>query len=554
MLGAERKVAEQLTRGLSESQRRALDALLEIRDGTAISTLAWARQSPGAPSFRSLARLIEQLDHLRQIGLDPGIRAAVHPDRVKQLAQEGTRLTAQHLRVLSVARRRATLLVTVLDTTERLTDDAVGVFDRLIGRLFRRAERRASTELQRDARSINEKVRLLTKIGGALIDAKESGQDPFDAMAKVIPWDKFVDMIKEAKVLVRPDGPDYLALAERNHALTRRIGPLFLSAFTFHGVTAVGGLVRAIEMLRPFYAGNRRALPKDLPTAFIRRGWRQAVMPGGKIDGAAYELCFFAELRDRLRAGDIWVAGSRQYRAVEDQLITKPLFAAMKEAGPLPVSAPLDCAIHLQQRQDLLNERLRLVADKAGKDQLEDVRLSGSSLKITPLQAVTPEAAELLADRLYGLLPKVRITDLLSEVVAWTGFSDGFTHLRSGLPFEDNRVILTTVLADATNLGLTGMAEACSVATYKQMVWTAGWHLREETYGRALARIVAAQQADPLAAAFGEASTSSSDGQHFPLGGRGESQISMIVGSIRLAPPPNGQRWSPSSRVGSTRR
>jgi len=523
MLGAERKVAEQLTRGLSESQRKALDALLELRDESALSTLAWARQPPGSPGFRSLTKLIEQIDHLRQIGLDPGVRAAAHPDRIKQLVQEGARLTAQHLRALSPARRRAILLVSVLDTTERLTDDAVGVFDRLIGRLFRRADRRASAELQRDARTINEKVRLLTKIGGALIDAKDSGQDPFEAMATVMPWDEFVEMIKEAKTLVRPDGPDYLALAERNHGLMRRIGPLFLGAFTFQGVAAVSGLVRAIEMLRLFYAGNRRTLPKDLPTSFIRRGWRQAVMPGGKIDGAAYELCFFAELRDRLRAGDIWVAGSRQYRAVEDQLIAKPLFAAMKEAGPLPVAAPLDCAIHLQQRQDLLNERLRLVADKAGKDLLEEVRLNGSKLKITPLDAVTPEAAERLADRLYGLLPKVRITDLLSEVAAWTGFGDCFTHLRTGLPFEDERVILTTVLADATNLGLTGMAEACSIATYKQLVWTAGWHLREETYGRALARIVDAQQANPLAAAFGDASTSSSDGQHFPLGGRGES-------------------------------
>jgi hypothetical protein len=313
MLGAERKVAEQLIRGLSESQRAALDTLLEIRDETAISTLAWARQSPGAPGFRSLARLIDQLDHLRQIGLDPGVRAAVHHDRIKQLAQEGARLTAQHLRALSPARRRAILLVTVLDSTERLTDDAIGVFDRLIGRLFRRAERRASADLQRDARTINEKVRLLIKVGEVLISAKESGEEPFGAVARVIPWAQFVDTIKEAKGLIRPDGPDYLALAERNHALMRRIGPLFLGAFTFHGVAAVSGLVRAIEMLRPFYTGNRRTLPKDLPTGFICRGWRQAVMPGGKIDGAAYELCFFAELRDRLRAGDIWIAGSRQY-------------------------------------------------------------------------------------------------------------------------------------------------------------------------------------------------------------------------------------------------
>lgn len=165
MLDAERNVAAQLTRDLSESRRVALDALLDIRDEAAISTLAWARQSPGVANFRSLARLIEQLDHLRAIGLDPVVRAAVHPDRIKQLAQEGARLTAQHLRALSPARRRAILLVTALDTTERLTDDAIGVFDRLIGRLFRRAERRASAELQRDARSINEKVRLLTRIG-----------------------------------------------------------------------------------------------------------------------------------------------------------------------------------------------------------------------------------------------------------------------------------------------------------------------------------------------------------------------------------------------------
>jgi TnpA family transposase len=65
------------------------------------------------------------------------------------------------------------------------------------------------------------------------------------------------------------------------------------------------------------------------------------------------------------------------------------------------------------------------------------------------------------------------------------------------------------------------MADACTVASYKQLVWTAGWHLREETYGRALARIVAAQQMQPLAASFGAGTTSSSDSQNFPLGGRG---------------------------------
>ena len=96
-------------------------------------------------------------------------------------------------------------------------------------------------------------------------------------------------------------------------------------------------------------------------------------------------------------------------------------------------------------------------------------------------------------------------------------------HLHTGLPVSDRQVVLTAVLADATNLGLTRMADACTVASYRQLVWTAGWHVREDTYRQALATIVDAQQRHPLAAAFGAADVSSSDGQHFPTAGRGEA-------------------------------
>jgi hypothetical protein len=121
------------------------------------------------------------------------------------------------------------------------------------------------------------------------------------------------------------------------------------------------------------------------------------------------------------------------------------------------------------------------------------------------------------------MIPNLRITSLLAEVDRWIGFSGAFMHLHSGAPAEDRRVVLTAVLADATNLGLTRMAEACSVASYRQLVWTAAWHLREETYRQALAVLVNAQQRQPLATLFGAADVSSSDGQHFPTGGPGKA-------------------------------
>ena len=195
----------------------------------------------------------------------------------------------------------------------------------------------------------------------------------------------------------------------------------------------------------------------------------------------------------------------------------------MRGAGPLPVAAPATAEAYLAERRALLERRLSEVAGKAAMDGLEDVRIKGDELRISPLKAATPEEAEVLANRLYGMMPNVRITSVLAEVERWTGFSGAFTHLHSGLPADDQRVVLTAVLADATNLGLTRMAEACSVASYRQLAWTVGWHVREETYRHALAVLVNAQQRQPLATLFGAADVSSSDGQHFLTSGRGEA-------------------------------
>ncbi|MBV8318801.1 MAG: hypothetical protein JOZ53_28015 [Planctomycetaceae bacterium] len=66
------------------------------------------------------------------IALDPSWAEGVHPERLRKLAREGARFTAQHLRALSPLRRRATLVATALDTITRLTDDGVGLFDRAV--------------------------------------------------------------------------------------------------------------------------------------------------------------------------------------------------------------------------------------------------------------------------------------------------------------------------------------------------------------------------------------------------------------------------------------
>lgn len=83
--------------------------------------------------------------------------------------------------------------------------------------------------------------------------------------------------------------------------------------------------------------------------------------------------------------------------------------------------------------------------------------------------------------------------------------------------------MLTTILADAINLGLTKMAESCPGTTYAKLAWLQAWHIRDETYGAALAELVNAQFRHPFAEHWGDGTTSSSDGQNFRTGSKAES-------------------------------
>ena len=167
-----------------------------------------------------------------------------------------------------------------------------------------------------------------------------------------------------------------------------------------------------------------------------------------------YETAVVATLRDRLRAGDVWVEGSRDYRRFDAYLpLAHDAERVLAESG-----VETDARVWLARRREWLHERLGEVGAKLARGRLEGVRLENACLRITPYEAVTPPAGERLDRAIDALMPRIRITDLLWEVNSRTGFLDAFTDLRSGRGHSNrNRAaILATVLAGATNLGLGG--------------------------------------------------------------------------------------------------
>jgi hypothetical protein len=159
----------------------------------------------------------------------------------------GGRFTATQLRELLPVRRQAILVATVLDTTARLTDDIIVLFDRAVGRLLRRAEVREEEAVLRNARSVNDKVRLFTQLGEALLAAGDAKQDPLQAVETAVGWDRLARSVEEARRLVTAkragfrgaDGACLAGAASPGSALPQR-APLSWSAGR-RGHSASGG-------------------------------------------------------------------------------------------------------------------------------------------------------------------------------------------------------------------------------------------------------------------------------------------------------------------------
>jgi TnpA family transposase len=517
-----RRVYATLTEGLTSKQQAELDRLLEPRGDAKFSSLAWLRQSPGLPNAKHILEHLERLRAIRDLGLPDDLERSVHQNRLLKLAREGGQTTAQHLRVLEPLRRYAILVAVMLETRATLTDEIIDLHDRILGMLFNRAKRDHAEQFQHSGKAINEKVRLFYKVGQALLEAKQSGKDPFSAIEAILPWEDFTASVAEAEKLAKPEGFDFLYRLTDGYTQLRRYTPELLDTLQLKAAPAARELLAAVDTLREMNGQQVRKVPEGAPAGFVRKRWQDLVFTDQGIDRRFYELCVLAELRNALRSGDIWVQGSRQFKDFEDYLLPAERFATLQAQQALPLAVDTDGERFLQARLELLKQELQRVDQLAASEELPDATITDRGLRITPLEKAVPAEAEALMQQAYALLPHLKITELLLEVDDWTGFNRHFTHIRSGEEAPDRSLLLTAVLADALNLGLRKMAESCAGTSYARLSWLQAWHIRDETYTAALAELTNAQYQHPFACYWGDGTTSSSDGQRFRAGGPGE--------------------------------
>ena len=515
---ARKRAADALVEGLSAEHLKKLDGLLVVDPSVGMTPFAWLKAMPIAPKADHVSELLDRLRMVRRICVPIENAARIHEDRLQQFVREGYASDAHQLGRYAEHRRRAILVATVLDLEMRLTDAILDMADKLIGGLFAKARNAARRRYAASASNVGRLMRMFHGTIEALAAAHEGKADAFEAVDDAVGWPKLLRVREEVQELASLAGEDPLVRAADRWRTLRKFAPALIEALQFRSTRASDPMLAALKLLAGLNQSGKREVPANAPMPF-RKEWRRLVMEEGGPNRRLYETAVLATLRDKLRSGDVWVERSASYRRFDSYLLPPDAVPAVTAGLKLPATADE----WLAGRAGELDRRLKRFSRRLLRGELEGVELRDGRLHVAPVKKTATSETHAFADGIEAMMPPARITELLYEVNRMTGFAAAFTNLRTGERCDDENALLAAILADATNLGLGRMAAASHGVTRDKLIWTADAYIRPETYKAALAKIIGAHHALPIASTWGDGTTSSSDRQFFRSAKRGDA-------------------------------
>jgi len=514
---AEKKIHAILIRDLSVLHKHRLEKLIDLTVKNSKTKLAWLREIPGQSSPDSFIKVIQRLKYIKELDITAEI-SLINPNRLLQLARIGSRYEPHSFRRFKEDKRYALLVAHLLTLSQDLTDHAIEIHDRQMMVLQAKGRKNQEEMQKQNGKSVNEKVVHFADIGTALIAAKEKELDPYAALEEVMPWEKIVESIEEAKVLSRPMDYDYLDLIKTRFNYLRKYTPSLLDSLKFNSTKSAKPLLNALNIIRELNDSGKRKIPDGSPLEFVPKRWQKHVFDDeGNINRQYYEMAALTELKNHIRSGDVWVEGSRLHKDFEEYLAPKSDWELAKVEGTR-LSVNTGFHQYIQERIETVNTKLQWISENT--DKIEGINIEKQRIHIERLQADTPEESRNFSLSLYNRLPRVKLTDLLMEVANWTGFGDAFTHASSNHSpkGEEKSIVMAALMAMGTNIGLTKMADATPDISYRQMANVMQWRLHEDAMARAQATLVNYQHRLSMASYWGDGTTSSSDGMRVPVG------------------------------------
>lgn len=513
LVAAERRIDARIAARLDSTMRMRLNGLLAEKVDGRTSRFVWLRQFEVGKNSADANRLLDRLEFLQGIELSPDVLADIPAHRVTRLRRQGERYFTDGLQDITSARRLAILAVCVVEWMAAIADAVVETHDRIVGATWRDAKKICDARVAEAQSDIAATLAGFESLGATLLLAKGDDMAMAGAVDASCGWKSLETLVANAGQLQRTVKADAMDHIGKGHHRFKLYARRMLSVLDIHCAVVMQPLIDAARVIR-----DRLDIPVGMLSFLSTRSkWRGHFRDADEEKERLWVVAVLCHLRDAFRSGDIWLAHSRRYTDIKQALIP------VEAANVMGLAMPLEPEAWISDRKQRLEQGLVRLGKAVKRGTLPNGTIENGVLRVERLKAdVSEEASDLVLD-LYRRLPEARITDILVEVDEDIGFTDAFTHLRTGAPCRDRIGLLNVILAEGLNLGLSKMANATRSHDFFQLSRLSRWHVESEALDHALEMVIEEQAQLPMAKYWGAGRTASSDGQFFPTTRQGEA-------------------------------
>ena len=513
-----------LTHALSDEHRQKLTALVTADDATLV-TLEDLRAAPKRRSPTELLRHLERIDAIRSHGLSLPPSADLPAAPLGRLARSARVSKPASLAALHEPRRTATLAALFQTLEATALDDAIELFDVLATDIFTHAEEAHRKSRLRSLRDLDAAAIMLRDVGQHVVadgdDALPVAEWRNALFEKIARVDIQAAMASVDSLVTAPDDRRYQEL--RPHwRRVRTLFPALLRRITLDATPAGQPIIAALNYLRRVDDWTKTRMA-EAPTEFLGPAWkRHALDDAGRVaDNRAYVFAALESFRAGLKRRDVFIPAGVRYADPRRGLLSGEAWNAARltvcrsldrspdaeaEVGDLAVR--LDRAWH-QVATNLPNNPSARIERRNDRDELV----------LSPLDKIErPPSLIALQSAISARMPKIDLPDVMLEVAARSSFADVFTHVSERHARVENFTtsLCGALIAQACNIGFEPLVRADQSALSRtRLSWVNQNFIRPETIAAANARIVAAQNALPIAHIWGSGEVASADGIRF---------------------------------------
>jgi TnpA family transposase len=480
------------------------------------------KRLPQNPSVTHFKELIDHYNWLGEYGDISLYLRNISKIKLIQFAEEARSLDAAKISAMRNREKKISLIACLLAQAQSDSKDAMALtFCRCVHCSEKDAVRQYETKDKRDEKTVETMLKLLLGITTeyqAKLSNKSKLIRQFGRQYKKYGGTNKV-IIDCEKALLKDD-KKHLPIIWHKYKNKSKVVISFLEAVDLGSIKKDESLLKAVKLIIEIKKGNKNkewvTLSKKPDLSFAPKAWLSliAAEDGKTINTKHFEACVMSQLRDKLRAGDVYLKGGDAYGDYRQALIPwkdcVPLLPAFCELTGIPNAA--------KNMISSLKEQLKVKSKQVDKmyPDLKELVIDSSGIPSLKKRSIQKNIASItLRDEIKKRMPERNLLDIMclaQNTSQWASCFSPVSGLKSKLTNQLGASIVTT-FAYGSGMGPSETSRHVRAGFSERTIALVNkTHVNLKKQNKSLARIVNYYKGFPLIKNWGSGVSVSVDG------------------------------------------